>query len=398
MSSPGRFATPLDDVIAHYPKREPRADLAAVEALMRVRGIVPTEQRVVVAGTNGKTSTATFLARLFEAGGLRTGLTTSPHTDRWAERVRISGREVDEQRLYAKVRELDAVGAGLEGLRFFDLITLAAAEIFVEDDVDVAVFETGLGGRLDASRCLRAEVVVLTGVDLDHTELLGETREEILAEKIRVAPGGATLVTAELGDDLMPLVQAYAADHALQPIVVPTGAGRYLERNLELARAAASAAAARWRLPSSPAELAISNEVPGRLQRATVDGAEVVVDAAHNEEGWRAFLSTVPSGFVAAVSISADRPAEVLAEVLARHRPSSVVVTCAWTERSAAAADLGRVLEAHGIQVTVEPDPARAVELAVTEGRRLDRPVLVFGSTYFLPHALAALDALGARS
>lgn len=399
--SPDRFATPFDDVIAHYPKRLPRSDLAGVDALMRARGVEPTEHRIVVAGTNGKTSTATYLARLFQAGGFRTGLTTSPHIDRWTERVLLSAREVDESRLVAKVKELDETGAALDeasGLRFFDLITLAAAEIFAEEHVDVAVFEAGLGGRLDASRSLRADVVVLTSVDLDHTELLGETRPEILSEKIQVAPDGATLVTADLGADLMPFVRSYAAEHALELVVVPSGRGGYLERNLELARVAAGRAAERWRLETDPSRLAIPTDVTGRLQRTDVGGVDVLVDAAHNEEGWRAFLSTAPTGFVGAVSISADRPADVLAELIAPHRPTSVVATCAWKGRSAAADDLARTLEAHAIPVTVEPDPARAVELAVAEGRRLDRPVLVFGSTYFLPHALAALDALAARS
>jgi dihydrofolate synthase/folylpolyglutamate synthase len=376
VSSPGRFATPLDDVIAHYPKRRPRADLSAVEALMRVRRVEPTGQRIVVAGTNGKTSTATYLARLFEASGLRTGLTTSPHLFRWSERVCVSGGEVEEDRLFAKIRDLDEAGAGLDGLRFFDLITLAAAEIFVEDSVDVAVFEAGIGGRLDATRCLRAPLVVLTSVGLDHTDLLGGTRPEILSEKLQIAPDGAALVSADLGAELNALVESYAAEHGLSLQVV-SAEGTYLERNLALARAVAGV--------DSP----ISTDVAGRTQRFEVDGAAVVVDAAHNEEGWREALATMRPGFVAAVSISADRPPDVLAQLLAAREPSAVVATCAWAGRSSPAEDLGRAIAAQGIRVTVEPDPVRAVELALEERK----PMLVFGSNYLLPHALAALDS-----
>jgi dihydrofolate synthase/folylpolyglutamate synthase len=381
VSSPGRFATPLDDVIARYPKGKPRADLSDVEALIRDRGIEPPAHRIVVIGTNGKTSTATYLARLFDAGGLRTGLTTSPHIDRWSERVRVAGEEVDDARLEAKVRELDEAGSGRDGLRFFDLITLAAAEIFVEDAVDVAVFEAGIGGRLDVTRCLRAPVVVLTSVDLDHTEQLGTTREAILAEKLGAAPPGAALVTADLGPDLNARVEALEMVEAK---------GAYPERNLALARAAARVAAQRFDLPD-PSGLSIATDLPGRLHRLQAGALDVVVDAAHNEEGWREALAQTRPGFVAAVSISADRPAGVLAQLLAEAAPAAVVATCAWSGRSAAADDLASALAACGVPVTVEPDPARAVTLALEHARSREQPLLVFGSTYLLPHALRAL-------
>jgi folylpolyglutamate synthase/dihydropteroate synthase len=215
---------------------------------------------------------------------------------------------------------------------------------------------------------------VLTSVGLDHMELLGGTRPAILLEKLQVAPDGAALVSADLGADLNTLVAAYAAEHGLSLDVV-RASGTYLERNLALARAVAGV------------ESPISSDVAGRTQRFVVDRIEVVVDAAHNEEGWREVLATTRPGFVAAVSISADRPADVLARLLAERKPSAVVATCAWAGRSAPADDLGRAIAAHGLPVTVEPDPVRAVELALAERK----PLLVFGSTYFLPHAFAAL-------
>ena len=127
-----------------------------------------TERSIVVVGTNGKTSTAIFLERVLRAAGLRTGLTTSPHIRRWGERIAIDGEPVADERLLAELEQLHRLARDIADLRFFDLVTLAAAAVFAEEHVDVAIYEAGIGGRLDSTRLVAAPLVVLTSVGLDH--------------------------------------------------------------------------------------------------------------------------------------------------------------------------------------------------------------------------------------
>ena len=323
--------TDLDAIVATYPPRSPRAGLAAVERLRLAAGVARPRDAIAVVGTNGKTSTAFYLARLLAAGGARVGLTVSPHVRRWAERIRIDEAPIEEERLAAEVARLDALAGDRSSLRFFDLVVLAAARVFAEEEVDVAVFECGIGGRVDATRVLRPRRVVLTGIGLDHVELLGSSEREILREKLLVAPPGATLVVPPLAPELH--AEAEAVAHGLGASLVVAavdGTRPVLERNAALARTATAR--------TDDIELGVE----GRLQRATVDGVEVTIDAAHNPQAWRALTATLAGPAVAVVSIARDRDPAELAAVLAG--APRVIATTAWERRSLPAVELARAV------------------------------------------------------
>ena len=207
------------------------------------------------------------------------------------------GRRVGARRLADEVDRLDRLAdAGGRGqLRFFDLLTLAALRIFEEDDVDVAVFEAGIGGRLDATAVLRPRVVVLTGVALDHVDLLGSDERSILGEKLGVAAAGSVVVAAPLDDGLAAHARAEADRRGATLRFVDTGDGSFVERNRLLAVAATNTALATFELPGEREAAAsasvLSAPVPGRLERGEADGVEYLLDAAHNEEGWNALMS-----------------------------------------------------------------------------------------------------------
>jgi dihydrofolate synthase/folylpolyglutamate synthase len=359
---------------AAYPSRLPRHDLAAVDELLAAAAIELPERRIVVVGTNGKTSTAIYLGRLLERAGQRAGVTVSPHLRRWGERVQIAGEPVADAALAAEVADLHGLAARLaarDGLRFFDLVTLAAARLFAAAGVDAAVFEAGIGGRLDATRALRAPTVVLTGVGLDHTELLGATEEAILREKLGVAPRGARVVLPELPAGLAAAAHELAAAGGLDLVVVESG-GDWRAVAARLAAAALGAGGA------------IDLDVPGRLERHDVDGVRVTLDAAHNPQGWAWLASALAEPFVAVVSIGADRPAEELRPALAR--AVGVVATTAWAERSLPAAALAAAVGAEAVD-----DPVAATQLGLERARATGLPLVVFGSTYLLRHAYEAL-------
>src|SRR5215210_1714148 len=146
-----------------------------------------------VVGTNGK-STATRRAAAFLAReGLSAGAYTSPHVAAWSERIQVDGEDADLELALERVRP----AAERIGATQFEVLTAAAFAEFVAAEVEVAVVEAGLGGRLDATNVLDAEVVVLTNVSLDHTDVLGDTRESIAEEKLAVVTTGATVVLGE---------------------------------------------------------------------------------------------------------------------------------------------------------------------------------------------------------
>lgn len=169
--------------------------------------------KVQVAGTNGKGSTCAFLEAICLAAGIRTGMTTSPHLISIAERVRIDGRDIAEDdfaRIATKIRETSEglVEKGkLESVpTFFEQITAIALFAFAEAGVDLAILETGLGGRLDATTAANAEIAVITRIDHDHQAILGDTIEEIAAEKAAIIRKGSHVVIAAQRPEAMKVI------------------------------------------------------------------------------------------------------------------------------------------------------------------------------------------------
>jgi len=173
-----------------------------------------------VVGTNGKSSTVRMTSALLEAHGVRAGAFLSPHLTSFAERIRIADADLEPAAFGAAVERAASAAAKVDrGLRDgervtqFELITAAAFDALARGGVEVAVVEAGLGGRHDATGVLRAPVVVLTNVGLEHTRWLGSTIPDIAREKLAVVAPGATLV---LGD-AQPEVVALVTQHAFPP-------------------------------------------------------------------------------------------------------------------------------------------------------------------------------------
>jgi dihydrofolate synthase/folylpolyglutamate synthase len=305
-----------------------------------------------VVGTKGKTTTARTIEAILEREGLRTGCTTSPHVTGWAERIRVDGEEAAFEQAIARIRpEAERVGATQ-----FESLVAAALATFAEARVDVAVIEAGLGGRHDATNVLRSPVQVLTNVALEHTEVLGSTREAIAAEKLAVVQQGSTVVLAE--PEWTDLAYANGAEH----VVVEA------EGNAALAAAAASAFLGRV---VEPAEVTL----PGHLEH--VDGE--IRDGAHTPDALRYIAPRLPPLRSCVVSILADKDVDGMLRVLAG-LVDTLVATASSSERALPAAELA--VRARGLfrRVEVVPDPAAAVARA----HELGEPVLVTGSFYLL--------------
>ncbi len=171
--------------------------LERVRVVFDALGAAPPAPHVVtVAGTNGKGSVVAFLEAMLRASGLRVGAYTSPHLERYNERVRIDGREVDDASLVAAFDRVDRA-RGDTSLTYFEFGTLAAFDLFARAPLDVALLEVGLGGRLDAVNVVDADVAVITTIDLDHQDWLGGDRESIGREKAGILRGGRPAVCGD---------------------------------------------------------------------------------------------------------------------------------------------------------------------------------------------------------
>ncbi len=171
--------------------------LARIISVYERLNIAPVAPLVItVAGTNGKGSTSTTIANLFHAQGKRVGLFTSPHLYRFNERIRIDLEEVTDEQLIDAFEKIDQARGDIT-LTYFEFATLAAFIIFKSEKVDVAVLEVGLGGRLDATNIIDANIAVITPIGIDHTALLGNTIDEIAGEKAGIIKTQSQVILAE---------------------------------------------------------------------------------------------------------------------------------------------------------------------------------------------------------
>lgn len=294
---------PLSSVLGTLYARVPlgmRLGLDAMRAACMRAGSPETAFPAVhVGGTNGKGSTSAMVESMGRAAGLRTGLYTSPHLTRFAERIRIDGEPIADDALTALLEEALAVG---HDLSFFETATLAAFLAFREAKVDLAVIEVGIGGRLDATNVIPPpRCAAVTKVALDHQDRLGETLEEIAREKAAIAKPGSPIVLGHMP----PSVRAAAAEVAQaagarvirlddEPApALPAGLGlpgSYQRENAEVAWRIAEELG--WDAATRARGLAAARW-PGRFERIDTPDGPVILDGAHNPDGMRALVAAV---------------------------------------------------------------------------------------------------------
>jgi dihydrofolate synthase/folylpolyglutamate synthase len=313
-----------------------------------------------VVGTNGKSTTTRLTAALLRGAGLRVGAYTSPHVSGWGERL-----DTDAEAFERAVQRVQAP-AERAGATQFEALTAAALAEFAEQAVEAAVVEAGLGGRLDATNVLRAPVVVLTNVGLEHTAQLGETREEIAVEKLAVVQPGATVVLCE------PEWESLARSSGAETTVL-TG-----RSNLALAVAAAETFVGR---PVDPAA-AEGLTLPGRLERRG-DSPLEIWDGAHNLDGVGWLLPRLPDRqYVIVASILRDKNAEGMLAALSAVG-DTFVATASANARSLSSEELATLARRWFGRTETERNPGDAVARARSiAGRR--GAVLVTGSLYLL--------------
>ena len=174
---------------------------------------------VQIAGTNGKGSTAVVLNSICQAAGIKTGLYTSPHLVSITERIKIEQKNISESDFARETTVVRVAAESSEALpTFFEHVTAIALSAFQKANIDLAILETGLGGRLDATSVVQAEVVGITPIALDHEEYLGRTIESIAAEKAAIIRTGTTAVIAPQSPEVLEVIQREADRNDVRPI------------------------------------------------------------------------------------------------------------------------------------------------------------------------------------
>ena len=299
-----------------------------------------------VAGTNGKGSVAAMLEAIFRAAGWRTGLYTSPHLVRLGERVQVDRHLLTDAEILAYVRELQPIADRLtaahpdERPSFFEFMTAMAFLQFARKQVDIAIIEVGLGGRLDATNVVQPELAVITSIGLDHCEMLGDTVAQIAREKAGIIKAGRPLVLGRVPPEAEQIIREVARERAAPVHSVrevfgdaltdhPTTnlAGDYQRWNAATAVLVARQMPARWRLDEQTIARGL-HEVAwaGRWQRTTIGGRPLILDASHNTEGaavldenLRQLIAETGRKPVVVVGVLGETRARALLEVLARH-------------------------------------------------------------------------------
>jgi dihydrofolate synthase/folylpolyglutamate synthase len=380
-----------------------------------------------IAGTNGKGSTAAVLESILRHAGFRTGLNTSPHLEKINERIRINGEEISDQafaetltHVHALIEELLAAGKLRAHPTYFECVTAMAFEYFARERVDFAVFEVGLGGRLDATNILSPLVTIVTRIDFDHENFLGHSLKEIATEKAGILKPGVPVVLAEqrpearevilarareLGCSVIEPAQIFRLDRdsvqngSVRARIIEAASGKILEiapslpGRFQLQNALNAVSAARllqnrgFQIPDDAVTGGIANTVwPGRLEKLH-SSPDVYLDGAHNPAAARELAHFLEQNFSGRriwliYAALRDKAVDEVAGFLFPHA-AEVIFTAPRTSRAVSAAQLAEIAGHHAARFSVIPDAERSFEYALAEAAPEDA-IFVTGSLYLV--------------
>jgi dihydrofolate synthase/folylpolyglutamate synthase len=411
----------LADWLGRQERSHPNAidlGLARVREVAQRLGLLAPRHRVItVGGTNGKGSTVAFLDSMLRAAGRRCGRFTSPHLTRYNERICIDGEEASDQDLIAAFERIDGARGEIT-LTFFEYNALAGRELVRRAAGEVALLEVGLGGRLDATNIIDADVAAVTSIGIDHVDWLGHSLEEIGREKAGIfrTARPAVLGSAAMPRSIFAAIEALGArpviagQHfqvreraqdwdftcgavSLQGLPLPALAGSQQLANAATALAALASCEFATDLSAENVARALREvRIRGRFQRVPGD-VEWVLDVAHNlpaAELLRANLATLPvRRTIAVCGVLADKD---IAGITAALAPAIDAWVLAGLEgpRAVAVADLAARLPTGAQVIAQVAGVAGACRAALAAARPGDR-VVVFGSFLTVGPALEFL-------
>ncbi|MFB6190022.1 MAG: folylpolyglutamate synthase/dihydrofolate synthase family protein [Candidatus Nanohaloarchaea archaeon] len=340
---------------------------------------------VLVGGTNGKGSTVEMASEALRARGLDVGVYKSPHLVSARERIRFNGEDIGKDEFTGLYREIQGKG----DLTFFESLTVMAFLHFSRKDADIAVMEVGMGGRLDATNAVEPEVAAITNIAEDHTQYLGESREEIAREKAGIIPENGKVVA---GDMLEPVLETAAERGAevLEPVELERVGESYVldgqrfelpvrggfqQDNLEVALRVVEELEGRPEYLEAAFE---QLECPGRMEVVS-RRPMYIQDGAHNPEALRRIISDLPEEFTCVFSALETKDIGEMVSIL-EEKASRFYVT---EPGFRLAADPEDIAEELSVPYEIVEDPGEAAEKA-REDAGEDGAVVVTGSLYLV--------------
>lgn len=353
-----------------------------------------------IAGTNGKGSTCAMIDSLARSTGSRTGLFTSPHLIDFRERIRVSGVEIPEEQCAAMLTELRGICAGLDPHpTFFEITLVLAMRWFRERACDLIVLETGMGGRLDATTAVPADVCGITPIGLDHMQWLGDTVEQIAWEKAGIFVEGKPAISAPQQPSVMKVLEK-EANVCRSPLSFVTGPlmgypislpGPHQRWNAALAVECLHAAGVHLDYGVIQHGLSVVRW-PGRFERFTHQGKEIILDGAHNPQGAAVLAETWREEF-------RDRKATLLFSAVAAKDVSGILdllsplagrihICPVDTPRAVPPEELAAALPEGAPPHVCHPSLEEALKAALES----EDPLLIAGSLFLVGEAKAALQ------
>ena len=391
-----------------------RLGLDVPERLAELAGRPQDTLRFIhVAGTNGKGSVCAMLEAICRASGLKTGLYTSPHLVSFTERLQVDRRNIphaDVVRLVERLRPMLATFPPDDHPTFFEVVTVMALMWFAEQQVGVVIWETGLGGGLDATNIVTPLVSVITSIGFDHEKWLGDTLAKIAGEKAGIIKPGVPVVTGVLETEPLTVIEDTAAARKalLTKVADATRAiagsaklsliGAHQRHNAAVAEASVRAIAATIPINDAAIRFGLENTFwPGRLQQIQRGHQLLLLDGAHNPQGAAALQQTLRdefSGKSPALIVGAMKDKDVGAIVrLIAPLAHRVIATRLTSERALPVNELAQLCRQANPAAVVSEAGSVAAALALVKNEPF---VLLTGSLYFVGEALEALVILTA--
>ncbi|BFM07339.1 bifunctional tetrahydrofolate synthase/dihydrofolate synthase [Halioxenophilus aromaticivorans] len=399
------------------------AEVANLMGIGQAHLVASQAKLITVGGTNGKGSCVRVLEQALLAQGKSTGAFTSPHVLRYNERIRINGSEAGDDAIVAAFAAIDHARNDIS-LTYFEFGTLAAAYLFKNADVDYWLLEVGLGGRLDSVNIWSADVAIITSIDIDHVQWLGDNREDIGREKAGIFRPGQTALCADLAPPrtVIDAAQSIGAHLGLagSDFSWQTSADGWLWRCLgedkhwlelplpkprlpEPSVAAALAALVALNVLPSQAvltECLAKTTLAGRFQTLKYNNVPLVLDVAHNPHAVRLLLENLQALApkrrpVAVFAALADKDLKTIIATMAQAIERWHLPPLADVQRAAEPSHLKAILDEHCCQVRLEETMELALQHAV-EDRTEDDLVIVFGSFHTIESCLLAMQSTSA--
>lgn len=413
----GKKGKSYDDVVSQIYGRQKFTGRMSLEPITKLMERLDNPHRDVpmihVAGTNGKGSTTTMIAAILEAAGYRVGTYTSPHLTDFRERIQVNGEPVTAEQVQTYYEEIVAQDIQLS---FFECTTALAFIHFAEEDVDVAVIETGLGGRLDATNIVTPELSIITNVARDHTKWLGETPEQIAYEKAGIIKDGVPVLSGAVGApqnvieavadqrqaDLFPVEQQtnLVQERSQGMIVELDGVGIqtpilgvYQLQNMDTAITACNLLDGFTVSPQHVEEGLTSVQLEGRMERIA-NHPLVLFEGAHNPAGMKEAARSIQrmqnGKTITVVSIMGDKDYPGMMKRVEEFS-DLIILSEAEMDRAADPHDLAACIQETDYEI--QPDVRQTWETAL-ELAGDDDTIVFTGSLYFIGDVKKTLDEM----